>query len=448
MKTASTFRPQASVSFPFFGFGLASFGVFLTWLMARPWVLLETPRSAAPLGVAHLAILGWLLTFVFGAAYQLIPVIAETRLWSRVLAYVHFVLHASAVPGMILAVLDGNFSAVARWGAVIAGGVFLGVTNLLLTASRRSRWSPDNIGLLFAIFWLTITVTLGVLLALARVGAVVDIAPDRLLRLHMTCGVVGFFLGTLIAVSFKLVPMFLLSAVRTHARAWLSVALLNAGVMLAVPALLGEYAWAIAAAACLVAAGVLAFLAEMAVLVVRRIRPLDWPLRTFFVGVVMLVPTVAVAIAGVLGRLDLAGAAFARSEFTVFSLGLLAMFTPCVLGMAGKIVPFLAWQWRYADQIGRARVPLVADLFDAGLLRLQFIGHAASAACVIVAVSTESTLWLRLGLAGLVVAVISVAANLVLLSRHIIHPRLAPLGGAPVAGPGAVRPPRAFPQAL
>ena len=253
MKPPTTFRAQALVSFPFFAFGLVSLAALLAWLGARPGLVLEAPRSAQPLAWAHLAILGWLLTFVFGAAYQLIPVIAETRLWSRGLAWVHLALHVLATPRMVAALIQGDFASVSRWGAVVAFGVVLGVANLLLTASRRSRWSPDNIGLLFAIFWLTMTVALGVVLALSRVGPVVDIAPDRILRLHMACGTVGFFLGALVSVAFKLVPMFLLSAVRTHARAWASVALLNVGLLLAVPGLLGELRVLTAASATMIA---------------------------------------------------------------------------------------------------------------------------------------------------------------------------------------------------
>ncbi len=427
MKSALPFRAQALVSFPFFAFGLASFAALLAWLGMRPEVVLEAPRAAPPLAFAHLAILGWLLTFVFGAAYQLIPVIAETRLWSRGLAYAHLALHVVATPRMLAALVQGDFAAVSRWGAVVAFGVVLGVVNLLLTASRRSRWSPDNIGLLFAIFWLTMTVALGVVLALARVGGVVDIAPDRLLRLHMVCGIVGFFIGALVSVAFKLVPMFLLSAVRTHARAWAAVVLLNAGLALAVPGLLGELRWMIAASAAAIAAGLLVFLVEMGVLVARRLRPLDWPLRSFFLGVLMLIPTALIAIAGVLDRSGFPMPGPSRPEFAVFMLGLFAVFTPCVLGMAGKIVPFLAWQWRYSGHLGRARVPLVSELFNNTLLGVQCAGHAFSIVAIACAVWTESTVWIHIGLGGLFLAILSYGTNVVLLARHLIHPRLTPL---------------------
>lgn len=439
MKPPTTFRAQALVSFPFFAFGLVSLAALLAWLGARPGLVLEAPRSAQPLAWAHLAILGWLLTFVFGAAYQLIPVIAETRLWSRGLAWVHLALHVLATPRMVAALIQGDFASVSRWGAVVAFGVVLGVANLLLTASRRSRWSPDNIGLLFAIFWLTMTVALGVVLALSRVGPVVDIAPDRILRLHMACGTVGFFLGALVSVAFKLVPMFLLSAVRTHARAWASVVLLNVGLLLAVPGLLGELRVLTAASATMIASGLLLFVLEMVILVARRLRPLDWPLRSFLLGVAMLIPTTVVAIAGVLNRNGWEIPAPARPEPAVFLLGLFAVFTPCVLGMAGKIVPFLAWQWRYADHLGRARVPLVSELFNPALLCVQFVGHAVSCGAISCAVFLGSILCLQVGVAGLVVSILSYGTNIVLLARHIIHPRLAPLAPRVPLRPAASR---------
>jgi hypothetical protein len=432
MKPTSTFRPHALLSFPFFALGLTSFVGLFAWLVAHPALLFEAERGPRPLAFVHLTILGWLLPFVFGAAYQLIPVIAETRLRSRGLAYGHLVVHFIAAPRLFAAMLSGDFASAGRWGALVMAGVVVGVVNLLVTANHRSKWAPDNVGFLSATFWIVVTVALGVVLSLSRLGDVVrEVAPERLLRLHTVCGLVGFFLVTLISVSFKLVPMFLLSPVRTRARAWMSIVLLNLGLVIAAPALLGNHGAAIAVAAVLMALGVGFFLVEIAVLVHRRMRTLDWPLRSYLIGVGMLVPVAAAGVLGALSRAGLDVWAPARPAFAVFVLGVFGVLTPAILGMAGKIVPFLAWQWRYADLLGLARVPLVAELFREPLLQLQFFLLMPAVGLLATAVVTENPLWLRAAAVVYLLAFATLAANVAHLVRHMLRPQVQPL--VPVA---------------
>jgi hypothetical protein len=386
-------------------------------------------------------ILGWLLPFVFGAAYQLIPVISETRLRSRGLACAHLALHLIAAPRLIAAMARADFATAGDWGALVALGVVVGIANLLVTASVRSRWSPENTGLLFALFWLVATVGLGAVLAFARVSAVVTMAPDRILRLHAVCGLIGFFLTTLVAVSFKLVPMFLLSPVRTKARAWIAIALLHGGLLLLAPAVLFAWRPVIALAALMIGAGIASFLLEIAILVARRLRPLDWPLRSFLIGVAMLAPVTAL---GVLGALHGAGASVwapARPAFAVFVVGVFGVFTPAILGMAGKILPFLAWQWRYADLLGRAQVPKVSELFRPWLLQLQFLLLLSGVLLLGAGALSEVAPWVRSGALLLLSAAATLGVNVILLARRVARTALPPLSfPSPSAAPSSVRP--------
>jgi len=435
MKPATGFGPQALLSFPFFIFGLLALLALSGGLLARPGLAALPVRAPGPLALVHLALLGWMASFVFGAAYQLIPVIAETPLWSRSAARVHLALHVVGVPLLIVEMVGGDFTLAACWGGLVALGGVLAVFNLWMTANRRSRWTPENVGLVFALFWLAIAVGLGVLLALARSGRLGGVAVEPLLRLHMACGLAGFFVGMLFAVSFKLVPMFLLSTVGVRWRQWLTIGLLSTGLMLLAPGLLGDHPALVGvAAACLAGAGA-AFLGEVFVMVRHRLRSPDWPLRTYLVGVAMLGPAAVAGLAALLG-----GPARwlpERPGMAMFGLVVLGVLTPCTLGMAGKIVPFLAWQWRYAGHLGRARVPLVTDLFRPALLRLQFLAVAPAAMLLSAGVWLDSTRCLRVAAAGLLVGAFTLALNMAGLVPHLLHPRLAPLaqGKRPVLDP-------------
>lgn len=428
MSNVASFRPQALISFVFFGLGLASFAVALGWLARSPATFLGAARAGEMVALVHLTILGWMGSFVFGAAYQLIPVISEGSLCSRSMAWIHGAMHAVALPLLLVSMVQGRFTGAAHAGSLLALGAVIGVANLVTTATRRSRWTPDNVGLQWALFWLVSTVVMGVLLAFARGGQLPGLAADAVLRLHMVCGVIGFFLGTLVSVAFKLVPMFLLSPVKTRARAWAAVVLLNAGLLAAVPGLLGPLHGVLIASALLVVAGIAVFIVEMVVLIRRRMRPLDWPLRGFFAGVAMLLPATGAGAAGTLHHVEAVPALIARPGLVVFVLGVFGALTPCILGMAGRIVPFLAWQWRYAPHVGRARVPVVADLVRPAVLRVQFGAIIVGLAALLAGVALEQAALLRLGALGFLGAAACLAYTGAGLLPHLVHPRLQPLG--------------------
>lgn len=425
MTPGPNFRAQALLSFPFFGLGLTALLALVAWAALHP-ELLETPvRAFAPLAFVHLAVLGWMAPFVFGAAYQLIPVIAEAPLWSRRGAWLHFALHLVAAPPLIAAMARGDFAAAAHWGGLVVFGILIGIADLAITADRRSRWTPENVGLLLALFWLAIAVGLGAMLALVRSGQLPGFDAARLLPLHLVCGLVGFFLGTLFSVAFKLVPMFLLGRPGGRFRQWLVLASLNTGLFLLAPGLLGDHRPLLLLGAAALAVAIAGFLDEIVAMIRRRLRSPDWPMRTFFTGLAVLGPAAAVGLAALLGIES--GWLPSRTGPAMFTLVVFGVLTPCTLGMAGKIVPFLAWQWRYSAHIGRARVPLVTDLFRPVLLRAQFYATAFSCAALVAGVWLEHGALLRSAAAGLLVAALTLALNLVGLLPHFVRPRLLPL---------------------
>jgi hypothetical protein len=429
MISGPNFRAQALLSFPFFGLGLAALVALVAWAAFAPELLATPTRAPAALAFVHLAVLGWMAPFVFGAAYQLIPVVAEAPLWSRRGAWFHFVLHLAAAPLLVLAFARGDFSAAARWGGFVALGTFVGVLDLAITADRRSRWTPENVGLVLALFWLLIAVGLGVTLALVHAGRLTGFDADRLRSLHLACGLVGFFLGTLFAVSFKLVPMFLLCRPGGRLRQWLVLGSLNTALFLLAPGLLGEHRPLLLIGAALLLAAVGGFLDETIVLVLRRLRTPDWPMRTFFAGLAMLVPGAIVGVGALLG-LDSRWLP-AQPGPVLFALVVFGVLTPCILGMAGKIVPFLAWQWRYSAHIGRARVPLVTDLFRPALLRLQFFATAPACVLLTGGVWLGSAPLLRFAAAAQLLSALALIANIAGLLPHLVRPRIQPLVSSP-----------------
>src|SRR5690606_30362882 len=78
------------------------------------------------LALVHIAALGWGTMVIFGAAYQLIPVIFERPLFSPALALVSF--GALAIGSFLLAISFWNFET--GW-SMLSGGALVVVATLL-----------------------------------------------------------------------------------------------------------------------------------------------------------------------------------------------------------------------------------------------------------------------------------------------------------------------------
>jgi hypothetical protein len=108
-------------------------------------------------------------------------------------------------------------------------------------------------------------------------------------------------------------------------------------------------------------------------------------------------------------------------------LGLLGVVTLAILGMLYKIVPFLVWYARYSQDIGRSKVPALAELYST---RLQAVGYWLFVAGLLsVSVTTllgneRAVQWSCALLAG---SILVFAANMAKIFSHLIRPKTEPL---------------------
>jgi hypothetical protein len=93
--------------------------------------------------------------------------------------------------------------------------------------------------------------------------------------------------------------------------------------------------------------------------------------RSFLTAIALLVPLSVLAL--VLCWPGLPATGFTTQLENVYGcLGLLGVVAFAILGMLYKIVPFLVWFHRYSGEIGRGRVPAMAEMYSE---RLQVAGY-------------------------------------------------------------------------
>ncbi len=163
------------------------------------------------LALTHLFVLGWGTMTIFGAANQLVPVIAETRLYSSVLPVLNWILLTIGIPLLIWSFWVFQLTWITYTGAsLIIIAIILHAFNIYKSISAGKSNIITDI-LLMAHAWLFITGSIGLLLLINLISPLFPEEHLHYLKIHAPVGMAGWFLQLIIGVSARLVPMFILS---------------------------------------------------------------------------------------------------------------------------------------------------------------------------------------------------------------------------------------------
>jgi hypothetical protein len=354
----------APVALSFLLLGLFSLVAGTVAALYEPALLLAAAGDPAHTLLAHWLAVGTLGSFMFGASYLLLPVMAVTSLWSPRSAWIHLALHAVGLPWLLLGLANGDAAEAAQGALPLLAGLLLFSVNLMTTAGRHNRWDPANVTLVTALFWLWVTLALGLwqlLEAHLPAGAFAAHVPAW----YVQFGAFGFLWMVLLGSLLKVFSMFLISPHQPGVFSWLGFVLLNSGLLLFIPAELAVTLPLASLPLWLIAAGSLAYALDLLLLVARARRGLDWDLGSAFAGLLLAGLIFAWALAGaplpaVAAGNAPGGAALAR---VAFALALFGPFTLAVLGCCARLLPMLVWQIHCVPRIGADdKQPGVADL--------------------------------------------------------------------------------------
>ena len=443
--------PSVALPLTFVLTGLVALLTGVSWLLIRPALLAEYHYNQYVIATTHLFVLGWICSVVMGAMYQLVPVALETKLYSEKLARWQFAFHVVGFIGMVWMFRVWNMKQVGHFGCVFATGVALFVYNIARTLRRVPKWNVTASAVTAALCWFSLTVTAGLFIAIGKcsyesteglataegvrslVGGLRELAGfmshfDAIsaMHAHAHLGGVGFFTMLIVGVSYKLIPMFMLSEIQSSRRAAWSVALLNIGLAGSFVSILLRSPWKLAFALVVMAALVVYGVELAAILRARKRRVMDWGIKYFLTAVGLYAPLSVLAVV-------LAWPALPLNPFTgqlenlYGFLGLLGVVSFAIMGMLYKIVPFLVWFGRYSRQIGCAQVPALADLYSAKLQAAGYWSYLAGLIVTGAAIMFSSETFVRYGSALLALSVLTLAINVALMLSHYFRPSLKPL---------------------
>ena len=360
--------PEGFAVVPFYATAAIFFLVFSLLLHGTGNQILGHYFQPKVLAIVHTLALGWGTMIILGAAYQLIPVIFENKLYSSSLAFVSYVL--LTIGTVLLIYCFWNF----RTGSlmVLAGGLitlcsYLYFFLLWMTIKDSERSFELNLFFMLSAFWFCFTTTVGLILAINLGFPFLEKSHLEILKLHAHAGIAGWFLQLVLGAAAKMLPMFLLGKSSKTKLLYVSVILINLGLTMF---LADGYRNGISSTTLwfggLIFLGFLCWLIYMYDCFKSRARKkIDIPMRHAFISILCLgvaflqVPILVQTTSG--------------KWVTLYAVWIfLGWITSIILGMTFKTLPFIIWNLRYKDMNGAHKVPMPKDLYNQKLLKIQF----------------------------------------------------------------------------
>lgn len=348
-------------------------------------------------GVTHCFTLGWLSMTIFGALYQLLPVALGVSIRSERAGHVSFWTFAPGVAlfasGVAFSVLLLRYIGIALISIAIVCLVINVALSLRRVANRDVIWAAVATALSF----LTLTLLLGALLAENLHGGFLGDWRVRVLTTHLHVALLGWVLVMIIGISHRLLPMFLLAHTADTRWTRRALSLVAVGVILLGCGLVTNHRLPVVTlpwiGLVLIEGGIACFLTQAWLFFKARKRPrLDAGLRHAATALTLLGMTAVLA-----PFVMLSGVQSRHLDTAYVMLGLLGGLTLYVVGQFYKVVPFLAWMSRFHDDMGKKRVPTVAQLYSSRIAHVDLVLFVLGIAAMESGVITGITILARIG---------------------------------------------------
>lgn len=316
---------------------------------------------------SHLFLLGFVMMTIFGAMYQLVPVILEIPLFSKDFAYVQFYLFVIGILLMVFAfALEGSYMLLLPYGALICYiSMIIFIINILLTYKNLKKWSIVAKFIFVSNIFLFIGITIGFLIAIHLSYGVFEFDPMPMIKMHIVATVVGYVTMTIMGVAMVLVPMFGLSHGFDDKPIKIAFYLITIGVILYLASVF-DMEFINIFSILLISISILFFAYQMIVIYRNRARKIvDYWSLNMVASFWLLISVIIMAFLIVFVDFEALKLAIGFALFFGFFLFI-------VVGHIYKILPFLVWFQRYSPLVGKQKVPMLHEMVLTKLANMQF----------------------------------------------------------------------------
>ncbi|GAB4291866.1 MAG: hypothetical protein Kow0098_11460 [Ignavibacteriaceae bacterium] len=368
---ASAYSPPFRIVSKYFIAAIVSFVLLNLFLLLNYSEIAGHHFSPKILAITHIATLGWITMIIFGALFQLIPVVLEVKLFSEKLAEIQFWVFLIGVFGLVYCFWYFNSGMYMNISAMILNvAMFIFAFNIILTFTHVQKWNITGLYLGAAIFYLIVTAVAGLLLAINIGSPFIKIDHLQYLNLHAHTAFIGWVSMVVMGVTFKLIAMFTLShgykLKFAHWAFWLiNIGLLGINTIFHYEGTHFLYYLFTP----MITIGIILFLIQVYIIFKNRVRrKLDTGLRFSAYSYLML------GLTTVLGTF-IAFIDYQNINNLTLIYGYLIIFgyiSMLIVGQMYKIVPFLVWYHKYSSKVGLEKVPVLKEMFNEKFAQYEF----------------------------------------------------------------------------
>ena len=345
------------------------------------------------LGITHIATLGWITMIIFGAMFQLVPVVLQVKLYSEKLAEVQFWIYLAGLTGMVLSFFRFDTFLLTIFASLVSLAMLLFIFNISASMIKVKDWNITGTYIAVALFYLLLTVVAGIMMAVNLYAPYFKTNHLEYLKLHAVLAFVGWVSMVVMGVSYKLIPMFSLShSFSLKPAKWVFVSI-NAGlILLTIEYHLPQRTIILPIGTLLIAIGNLIFLYQVYLIMKSRVR------RNLDVGLTYSMMSFGMMLIATLLGVFLVFENFldpAHLSKLVLIYGYLILFgylSLIIIGQMYKIVPFLVWFHKFSIKVGLEPVPMLKDMFNEKFAKIEFVMMNSALVGTIGAIAFENKL--------------------------------------------------------
>ena len=360
---ASAYSPPFRTVSKYFVAAIISFVLLNLLLLLNHSDIIGHHFNPKILAITHIATLGWISMIIFGALFQLVPVVLEVKLFSEVLAEVQFWIYLIGVIGLVYSFWFFETGLYMNISAILLNlAMFIFAFNIIMTFTRVKKWNITGLYLASAIFYLIVTAIAGLLLAINLGSPYIKIDHLQYLNLHAHVAFIGWVSMVVMGVAYKLIPMFTLSHGYSMKYAnwafWLiNIALLGINTIFHYE----DTTFLYYIFTPMIALGILLFLIQVFIIFKKRVRKkLDTGLKySSFAFLMFGLTTVLGIFIAFVDYQNILNLTLIYGYMIIF--GYLSML---IVGQMYKIVPFLVWYHKYSSKVGIEKVPMLKEMFN------------------------------------------------------------------------------------
>lgn len=368
---STAYAPPFSIVLKYFFTGIFSFFILNLLLVLNYNTFTGYHFQPKILALTHIATLGWITMVIFGALFQLIPVILQVKLFSEKLAEIQFWIFALGVLMLVYSFwffLLGDPMTIAA--SLINLAVIIFLINIIATLTKVKEWNITATYLSAALFYLFVTAVFGLLLAINLGHPFFEVNHLTYLGYHANIAIVGWVTMVIMGVTFKLIPMFTLSHDFSTFSGKLAFVFVNLGLAgLLIILHLPENKIYFLVSAFMIVTGIFFFIFQVYIIFKKRIRKkLDSALRFTFTAYL------------ILGITTLFGLSFLFFDYTKITsitlvygyLVFIGFISMLIVGQMYKILPFLTWYHKYSSKAGIEKVPMLREMYNEKIAGIEF----------------------------------------------------------------------------